>query len=1089
MNKNLTLNQLVDIAPYYQKSVRLTDDIKNSDALGGYVCLETAKKLLFTMSQQIIHSNQRAFTWTGPFGSGKSSLALALANLLGNEEYNKNIADLSLVEGFQDAFPKGKKGWLVVPVVGSRSSSVSVISKAVEAHTNQSISSQEELFSTLESLSLSNDGLLLIVDEMGKLLEGTEQQGDDIYFFQELAEFVSRTEGHIVLIGILHQSFRQYAKHQNFSEKVQHEWEKVQGRFSDIPLVTSSDETIELIGKAIKCDSSINGQAYRICSDVANFIKTKRYSISDDFHEQLQECWPIHPVTAMMLGPASKKQYGQNERSVFGFLSSQETFGFQFFLNRTQAKSSASYNPDMYWGYLKENLEPSIISSIDSQRWILANTSVERATQKGKDLHVSLAKSIAVIDLFKNGTGLCASTTILETLYPGHSRHEVQKALNELESWKVIIFRRFNDAWSVFEGSDFDFNGALTHELSKGSFDIDKAEKHVRLHPVVAKKHLHLTGALRWMKVSVVDKDSLSRKIASFQPNQSEFGQFLLLLDQDELNESILNLLEKDESNSVVGIPHNRAEIYDLIQEISALDKIESHQELSGDSVARKELLERRRVSVEKIKRAISISMVNAKWYHRRAISGEDSNNVSQLCSNIADRIYSHTPKISSELINRDVLSSNSVKARKTLLYKMLESEAIEDLGIDGYPAEKGLYLTCLKVTEIHQFDHKKGLWVFSKPVSSDNAISFLWEEAMNLINSGEGKINVSDIYSLWSKPPFGVKDGLLPVLFWAFYFANKSKLGLYKDQYYVPNVDEVMLDESLQNIARFELQGIEITEDRKRLLKGISSVLQNLNYKVAEQASPLEAARTLVALIHRLPKWTRSSRQFPKETLKLRDELGRASDPHKVIFHDISSIYGTDCIEIILEKLQRSLNDLVSAYPNLLKELSALLFKELDESDIKRLNERAMVIKDTASTLSDNAFIGRISIFDGSEHALKNVLGAIVEKKTDDWTDFDVVAAKNRIAEFSSRFRKLETLAHIHGLDNQRESVAIVYSTPRKGLIETSIEMDNKRQSELAVLGAQILGNLKVSNLPRHEQLSVLISALEQLDEVNHGA
>jgi len=120
MNKNLTLNQLVDIAPYYQKSVRLTDDIKNSDALGGYVCLETAKKLLFTMSQQIIHSNQRAFTWTGPFGSGKSSLALALANLLGNEEYNKNIADLSLVEGFQDAFPKGKKGWLVVPVVGSR---------------------------------------------------------------------------------------------------------------------------------------------------------------------------------------------------------------------------------------------------------------------------------------------------------------------------------------------------------------------------------------------------------------------------------------------------------------------------------------------------------------------------------------------------------------------------------------------------------------------------------------------------------------------------------------------------------------------------------------------------------------------------------------------------------------------------------------------------------------------------------------------------------------------------------------------------------------------------------------------------------
>lgn len=1082
------MSQFVDIAPYYQKSVRLTDDLENTDALGGYVCLETAKKLLFTMSQQILNTNQRAFTWTGPFGSGKSSLALALANLLVKEKLCDNIAELSLVDGFQDAFPKDRKGWLVVPVVGSRSSSVSVISQAVEAHTGEPISSQEALFSTLESLSLSNDGLLLIVDEMGKLLEGAELQGDDIYFFQELAEFVSRAKGRIVLVGILHQSFRQYAKHQNFSERVQHEWEKVQGRFSDIPLVTSSDETIELIGKAVKCDSAINNNAYRVCSDVANFIKTKRYSISDNFHELLQECWPIHPVTAMMLGPASKKQYGQNERSVFGFLSSLETFGFQFFLNRTETNSFESYKPDMYWGYLKENLEPSIVASMDSQRWVLANTSVERSIQKGKELHVSLTKSIAVIDLFKNGTGLCASTSILETLYPEYSDIEIQNALNDLESWKIVIFRRFNDAWSVFEGSDFDFNEALRKELGKGNFDLDNVEKHVRLHPVVAKKHLHLTGALRWMKISFIDSISLGKKITSFEPNQSEFGQFLLLLDQDELSESVLKLLERDESNSVVGIPHNRAEIYDLIQEISALDKIGSHQELSGDSVARKELLERRRVSVERIKHAVSISMVSANWYHHQAIDGECSHNISQLCSNIADNIYAQTPKISSELVNRDVLSSNSVKARRTLLYRMLESESVENLGMEGYPAEKGLYLTCLKATKIHQFNSKKNQWSFSKP-EADSTISFLWEEAMKLINSADRRLNVSIIYDLWRKPPFGVKEGLLPVLFWAFYFANKSKLGLYKEQYYVPDVDEVMLDESLQNIAKFELQGIEITKEREFLLKGVSDVLRNLNYKVAEQASPLEAARALVSLVRRLPNWTRSSRGFSKETLKLRDELGRASDPHKVIFHDITSIYCTDDIDELLVKLQSSLKDLVSAYPRLLDDLSALLFKELDEDNVERLNERALVIKDKASTLVDNAFISRISNFDNSEYALKNVLGAIVEKKTEDWTDFDVTAAKNLIAEFSTRFRKLETLAHIHGLDNQRESVALVYATPRKGLIETNVELDKKRQSELAVFGAKMLGNLKTSKLSRHEQLSVLISALEQLDEVNDGA
>lgn len=1089
MSHNTVLGQFVNIAPYYQKSIRLTDDLKNTDALGGYVCLETAKKLLFTMSQQIINSNQRAFTWTGPFGSGKSSLALALAKLLGSEEVHNNITQLSLVDGFQEAFPKDKKGWLVIPVVGSRNSSLSVISQAVEAHTGTIITSQENLFSSLENLSKSNDGLLIIIDEMGKLLEGAEKNGDDIYFFQELAEFVSRAKERIVLVGILHQSFRQYAKHQNFSEKIQHEWEKVQGRFSDIPLVTSSDETIELIGKAIKCDSSVSKEAYRICYDVANCIKTKRYSISDDFHQLLQECWPIHPVTAMMLGPASKKQYGQNERSVFGFLSSMETFGFQSFLNRAEATSFESYTPDMYWGYLKENLEPSIIASMDSQRWVLANNSVERAIQNGKELHVSLTKSIAVIDLFKNGTGLCASTSILKTLYPAYSHDEIHNALNELESWKVIIFRRFNDAWSVFEGSDFDFNKALKSELAKGHLDLDNAEKHIRLHPVVAKKHLHLTGALRWMKISAVDSSALKGKISSFKPNQSEFGQFLLLLDQDELPEAAISLLANDDSNSVIGIPHNRAEIYDLIQEISALDKIESHQELSGDSIARKELLERRRVSVERIKHAVSISVVNAKWYYSKAINGEYYNNISQLCSNIADRVYFHAPRISSELINRDILSSNSVKARKALLYKMLESETIEDLGIDGYPAEKGLYLTCLKATQIHQFDSRSNSWSFSQPAPTDSNIAFLWEAAMNLINSVEGKLNISRIYELWRTPPFGVKEGLLPLLFWAFYLANKSKLGLYKDQYYLPNVDEVSLDESLQNISRFELQGVEITKERKLFLEGVSSVLNSLNFKIAEQASPLEAARVLVSLVRRLPSWTLSSRKFAKETLKLRDEIRRASDPHKVIFHDIASIYGTENIDKLLSKLHNSLDELINAYPKLLHELSDLLLRELDESNIKRLNERALVIKDKASTMAENAFIARMSNFDGSQFALKDVLGLIVEKKTEDWTDFDVTTAKNRIAEFSKQFRKLETVAHIHGLDNQRESVAIIYTTPRKGLIETSIELDNKRQSELAVMGTDMLRSFKASKLHRHEQLSVLISALEQLDEVNDGA
>jgi energy-coupling factor transporter ATP-binding protein EcfA2 len=71
----------------------------------------------------IIDAGQRAFTWTGPYGSGKSSLALALAAAVGSDSgLRKAARDLlgDAAAPVDQAFPPGDTGWLVVPVVGRR---------------------------------------------------------------------------------------------------------------------------------------------------------------------------------------------------------------------------------------------------------------------------------------------------------------------------------------------------------------------------------------------------------------------------------------------------------------------------------------------------------------------------------------------------------------------------------------------------------------------------------------------------------------------------------------------------------------------------------------------------------------------------------------------------------------------------------------------------------------------------------------------------------------------------------------------------------------------------------------------------------
>ena len=58
------------------------------------------------------------------------------------------------------------------------------------------------------------DGLLLVIDELGKLLEHATTHTDksDIFILQSLAEFAARSSQPFLIIGVLHQDFSLYAQ-------------------------------------------------------------------------------------------------------------------------------------------------------------------------------------------------------------------------------------------------------------------------------------------------------------------------------------------------------------------------------------------------------------------------------------------------------------------------------------------------------------------------------------------------------------------------------------------------------------------------------------------------------------------------------------------------------------------------------------------------------------------------------------------------------------------------------------------------------------------------------------------------------------
>jgi hypothetical protein len=130
----VVLSEIVQISRQYQRSIRIDADIGRADALAGYICHSTATSVVDGMCKQLIGTNQRCFTWTGPFGGGKSSLAVALASAVHPDKALRAKARQALRLDANPAFDKAfpvHRGWLIVPAVGRRGSVVATLYAAL----------------------------------------------------------------------------------------------------------------------------------------------------------------------------------------------------------------------------------------------------------------------------------------------------------------------------------------------------------------------------------------------------------------------------------------------------------------------------------------------------------------------------------------------------------------------------------------------------------------------------------------------------------------------------------------------------------------------------------------------------------------------------------------------------------------------------------------------------------------------------------------------------------------------------------------------------------------------------------------------
>ena len=108
-------------------------------------------------------------------------------------------------------------------------------------------------------------------------------------------------------------------------------------------------------------------------------------------------------------------------------------------------------------------------------------------------------------------------------------------ALAKLDTWSFTIFKKFLDARAIFAGSDFDIDQAVRAALNEiDEIDFRELKSLAGLQPILAKRHYHETGALRWFDINIVPVSGLVEFAAHLEPDNGAIGQFLLAIPTEE---------------------------------------------------------------------------------------------------------------------------------------------------------------------------------------------------------------------------------------------------------------------------------------------------------------------------------------------------------------------------------------------------------------------------------------------------------------------------------------------------------------------------------------------------------------------------
>lgn len=1030
----------------------------------------------------------RSFNIVGAYGTGKSAFLLAL---------QKNLKSKSKIFSTKK-FDSKLDDYQFINIVGDYSSLIEFFADHFSLSNRKSLRVSDiisKLRSEEDRLSKAKTGLVIVIDEFGKFLEYAAKNNPDkeLYFIQQLAEFSNDLERNVLLVTTLHQDFNGYSR--DLTKSQQNEWDKVRGRLKEITFNEPVEQLLLLASERLRLFNTIH-KPDNFSLLFKAIEKSKAFPLRDYFDLSIAEkLLPFDILSASIL-TLSLQKYGQNERSLFSFIETNDPFGISDVIYNENSYYNLSnvydYLIHNYYSYLSTRYNPHY------SQWAAIKSAIERAEgliEENLSEAVRVIKVIGLLNIFASKSIHLTDKFLSSYCQFALGIESITHVLKNLEGLKIIRFVRHLNKFILFEGTDVDIELAIN----------DAGDLVERVSNVV--HHLNNYFDFPYVSAKAVHYSKGTPRIFAYLLSEhpvvkEPFGEvdgYINLVFSDDISEESVAAVSRSCSDAILyGYFSNTAEIKNQIFEIEKIKK--AKETYSDDKIAVRELNIILDHQIRLLNYFVLGSLHNpgiVTWYFNGENVDLTSPRLFNRClSDICTQVYYSTPIYRNEMINKSKLSGAIVSAKKNFVSLLANNWQIKDLGLDEnrFPPEKTIYLSLLKETGIHRA--VRGNYLLGSPTNQELQFNALWNHCDNFLTTTQnGRKRVQDLVDSLLIKPFKLKQGLIDFWLPVFLYVKRDDYALFHEDVYVPYISSDNLELICKNPKEYEIKAFNIAGIKLSVFNSYRRFLNQSEKERPTAETFIETIRPLLTFYRKLPPYSKKTVGLSDKSIALREAISLAKDPEDTFFSQFPKALGVSINELqqdqnklleFTDTLQKCIKEIRTCYDRLIDRVEKFIQDEIVGQRLNfdgyksALQDRFKEVNKHLLRSHQLPIIQRIGSQTADNKAwLNSIAFACIGRGLEDFSDSDEVVFYER---FKNIIHELDNLCDLSksGIDIEKEiAFKLEVTSFVEGLKKNLVRLPKSKNKDLVHLQ-----NIIKTKLSKDKQLNIatLAKLLEEL-------